>query len=172
MQDLSCENEFYLQDNEKKNQFQIIGFALSLALKQWRRASRKWPTDDSTINQTTTGFSGSGICLIRKAGFYWDRKFPRDVGCRKQPSGLWDWAKIWVGMTRLSEDLGRDDEIERRFGSGWRDWAKIRVGMTGLKNPIDGPHCSATSVHVLGGWEESSKTLLVCTSCMNRCWEW
>ena len=41
--------------------------------------------------------------------------------------------------------------------------------MTGLKNPIDGPHCSATAVHVLGGWEESSKTLLVCTSCMNRC---
>ena len=163
---------FICRTMKNKNQFQIIGFALSLALKQWRRATRKWPTDDSTINQTTTGFSGSGICLIRKAGFYWDRKFPRDVGCRKQPSGLWDWAKIWVGMTRLSEDLGRDDEIERRFGSGWRDWAKIRVGMTGLKNPIDGPHCSATSVHVLGGWEESSKTLLVCTSCMNRCWEW
>ena len=42
MQNLSCENEFYLHEN-KKNHFNISGFALSLTLKQRLRAPRKWP---------------------------------------------------------------------------------------------------------------------------------
>ena len=28
-----------------------------------------------------------------------------DVGCRKQPPGLLDWAKIWIGMTRLKNPI-------------------------------------------------------------------
>ena len=32
-------------------------------------------------------------------------KYAWDVGCRKQPSGLLDWAKIWVGMTRLKNPI-------------------------------------------------------------------
>lgn len=41
--------------------------------------------------------------------------------------------EITIGVTGLGEDSGRDDGIERRFGSGLRDRAKIWVGMTGLK---------------------------------------
>lgn len=36
---------------------------------------------------------------IRKWKYAWD------VGCQKQPSGLLDWAKIWVGMTRLKNPI-------------------------------------------------------------------
>ena len=43
--------------------------------------------------------------------------------------------KITIGVTGLREDSGRDNGIERRFGSGLRDRAKIWVGMTGLKKP-------------------------------------
>ena len=39
MQNLSCENEFYFT-REKKNHFNISGFALSLTLKQRLRAPR------------------------------------------------------------------------------------------------------------------------------------
>ena len=41
MQNLSCENEFYLHDH--KNHFHKKGFALGLVLKQSLAASRKWP---------------------------------------------------------------------------------------------------------------------------------
>ena len=41
MQNLSCENEFYLHENE--THFRINGFALSLALKQRLGATWKWP---------------------------------------------------------------------------------------------------------------------------------
>ena len=41
MQNLSCENEFYLYDN--KNHFHKKGFALGLVLKQRLAASRKRP---------------------------------------------------------------------------------------------------------------------------------
>ena len=41
-QNVSCDNEFHLNDN--KNNFHINGFALSLALKQKLMATWKWPT--------------------------------------------------------------------------------------------------------------------------------
>ena len=28
-------------------------------------------------------------------------KYTRDAGCRKYPSGLRDWGRIWVGKSRL-----------------------------------------------------------------------
>ena len=42
MQNLSCENEFYLHEN-KKNHFQINSFAFSFALKQGFGPTQKWP---------------------------------------------------------------------------------------------------------------------------------
>ena len=42
VQNVSCDNEFHLNDN--KNNFHINGFALSLALKQKLMATWKWPT--------------------------------------------------------------------------------------------------------------------------------
>ena len=41
MQNLSCDNEFYLHENE--THFRINGFALSLALKQRLGATWRWP---------------------------------------------------------------------------------------------------------------------------------
>ena len=41
VQNLSCENEFYLHNN--KNYFHEEGFALGRVLKQRLAASRKWP---------------------------------------------------------------------------------------------------------------------------------
>lgn len=43
-QKLSCENEYYLHENKKKNHFHITAFALSLILKQRLRATRRGPT--------------------------------------------------------------------------------------------------------------------------------
>ena len=74
---------------------------------------------------------------------------------RRFGSGWRDWAKIRVQMTRLSEDLGRDDGIERRSGSGWRDGTKIRVGMTGLSEDLgrdDGIERRSGS-----GWRDGTK---------------
>ena len=41
VQNLSCENEFYLHDNKKKSFFDNKGFAVGLGLKQRLGASRK-----------------------------------------------------------------------------------------------------------------------------------
>ena len=49
MQNLSCENEFYLHDNKKS--FSQEGFALGLVLKKRLVASRKWLSDTGHINQ-------------------------------------------------------------------------------------------------------------------------
>ena len=45
MQSLSCENEFYLHQNNKINHSHINGFAFSLALKKKTEAwtTMKWP---------------------------------------------------------------------------------------------------------------------------------
>lgn len=42
VQNVSCDNEFHLNDN--KNNFHINDFALSLTLKQRFMATWKWPT--------------------------------------------------------------------------------------------------------------------------------
>ena len=42
-QKLSCENEYYLHENKKKNHFHITAFALSLILKQRLGATRRGP---------------------------------------------------------------------------------------------------------------------------------
>ena len=51
MQNLSCENEFYLHDY--KNNFHKKGFALGLVLKQRLAASRKWPTTEVQMTDTS-----------------------------------------------------------------------------------------------------------------------
>ena len=43
-QKLSCENEYYLHENKKKDHFHITAFALSLILKQRLGATRRGPT--------------------------------------------------------------------------------------------------------------------------------
>ena len=62
MQNLSCENEFYLHDN-KKNQFHNKGFALGLVLKQRLAASRKWPI--AMIEFPI--FMTNSVCLVLQA---------------------------------------------------------------------------------------------------------
>ena len=142
MQDLSCENEFYLQGNEKKISFKSLASHLA---SLW----------NSGVGQLGNGlrmtrpsiklqrvFRDPGFALLEERdstgieSFHgmWDAENNhRGYGIeRRFGSGWQDWAKIRVQMTGLSEDLGRDDEIERRLGSRWRDWAKIWVGMTGL----------------------------------------
>ena len=49
-------------------------------------------------------FSGCGFCLIegRDSGLKVKHGM-RDRGWRKNPSGLRDWAKTWVGMTMIEE---------------------------------------------------------------------
>ena len=40
----------------------------------------------------------------------------RDYGIeQKFESGLRDWAEIWIGITGLSENLGRDKGIEEPY---------------------------------------------------------
>ena len=97
MQDLSCENEFYLQDNEKKNQFQIIGFALSLTLKQWRRQLGNGLRMTRPSIKLQRVFRDPGFALLEG----------RDSTAIKSFHGMWD-----------AENNHRGYGIERRFGSG------------------------------------------------------
>ena len=99
MQDLSCENEFYLQENEKKkSQFHINGFALSLALKP-----------------SGLGQLGNGLRMTRPSitlqQVFLDPGFAllegRDSTRIESVHGMWD-----------AERKHRGYGIERRFGSG------------------------------------------------------
>ena len=51
VQNLSCENEYYLHNNNKKS-FSQQRFALGLVLKQRLEASRKWPIATSSSEIT------------------------------------------------------------------------------------------------------------------------
>ena len=65
MQNLSCDNEFYLYEN-KKNHFHINGFACSLALKKRLEETGKWPIVKSskplTKNLLWQMFPGAICC--------------------------------------------------------------------------------------------------------------
>ena len=56
VQNLSCENEFYLHDN-KKNHFHKKGFVLGIVLKQRLAASRKWPIDLTDFSITSHNYN-------------------------------------------------------------------------------------------------------------------
>ena len=74
-----------------KNHFHVIGVTLSLALKQWLVASKL----------------GNGLRITDHQSHY------------NGYFGIRDLSYIHlVGMTGLSEDLGRGYGIEQRFGSG------------------------------------------------------
>ena len=64
MQNLACENEFYLHKN--KNHFHISGFALRIALKPRLGATQKWLIDGDHCSEPLGG--GVGVLPSRLLG--------------------------------------------------------------------------------------------------------